>query len=264
MGKFYQHTIPKHFLVSGLACSPCVRFGLFGYCLPVATDNGIVSSLPLHASGCKSGATCAIPHMFCQSSCISGVNSLTDWVFPTFPFIASSAEDQMGQASKASICGVRLEGWDMGVQGGLGTRLPKQPRTHHTKTDHCNGTSTLHFCDWIVLHDSLSLPQAGRNHHTIYFPRSGWLRALLGSAAGSDRPVVVLEWPNSGSTQASLDGQDRQSPIASVSERNQLSQAILQFHMGRMLKRMNANCAMRNATQRTQGLRGLISVFGGK
>ena len=51
------------------------------------------------------------------------------------------------------------------------------------------------------------------------------------------------------------------------SERGQLSQAIPQFHVERMLnewtnvKRMNANRAIRIAAQRTQGLWGLISVF---
>ena len=58
-----------------------------------------------------------------------------------------------------------------------------------------------------------------------------------------------------------LDGQNRQSPIASV----QRTQSTLANHSavpcGTNVKRMNANRAMRIAAQRTQGLWGLIFVF---
>ena len=55
---------------------------------------------------------------------------------------------------------------------------------------------------------------------------------------------------------ASLDGQNRQSPIASVQRTQSLSQAIPQFHVERILQRPNR--AIRIAVQRTQGLRGPI------
>ena len=45
------------------------------------------------------------------------------------------------------------------------------------------------------------------------------------------------------------------------SERSQLSQAIPQFHVERLLNEWNANRVIRIAAQRTQGLWGLISVF---
>ena len=58
-----------------------------------------------------------------------------------------------------------------------------------------------------------------------------------------------------------LDGQNRQSPIASV----QQTQATLANHpaipCGTKIKRMNANRAIRVAAQRTQGLWGLIFVL---
>ena len=43
-------------------------------------------------------------------------------------------------------------------------------------------------------------------------------------------------------------------------ERGQLSQAIPQSHMETNVSRMNANRAIRIAAQRTQGLRGVVSV----
>ena len=58
-----------------------------------------------------------------------------------------------------------------------------------------------------------------------------------------------------------LDGQNRQSPIASV----QRTRSALANHSavprGTNVKRMNANRAIRIAAQRGQGLWGLISVF---
>ena len=60
-----------------------------------------------------------------------------------------------------------------------------------------------------------------------------------------------------------IDGQNRQSPIASV----QRTQSTLASHSavpcGTNVKRMNANRAIRIAAQRTQGLWGLISLFWG-
>ena len=59
---------------------------------------------------------------------------------------------------------------------------------------------------------------------------------------------------------ATFDGQNRQSPIAGV----QRARSALANHFavpcGTNVKRMNANHAIRNAAQRTQGLWGLISV----
>ena len=61
-----------------------------------------------------------------------------------------------------------------------------------------------------------------------------------------------------------LDGQNRQSPIASV----QRTQSTLASHSaapcGTNGKRMNSNRAIQIALQRTQGLWGLISVFWGE
>ena len=52
---------------------------------------------------------------------------------------------------------------------------------------------------------------------------------------------------------------NRQSLV--FSERGQLSQAIPQVHVERILLPTNANRAIRIAAQRTQGLRGPNSVF---
>ena len=58
-----------------------------------------------------------------------------------------------------------------------------------------------------------------------------------------------------------LDGQNRQSPIASVQRTRSTLASHSAVPRGTNVKRMNANRAIRIAAQRTQGLRGLISVF---
>ena len=63
------------FSISGLMRSPSVGF----FWLLFARGNRQMASshpCPLHAPGCKSSATYTMPHMFCQSSYISGVNSI--------------------------------------------------------------------------------------------------------------------------------------------------------------------------------------------
>ena len=69
---------------------------------------------------------------------------------------------------------------------------------------------------------------------------------------------------NFGTVTYDLDGQNRQSPIAS----DQRTRSTLTGHSaipcGTNVKRMNANRAIRIAAQRKQGLRGLISAFWGE
>ena len=59
----------------------------------------------------------------------------------------------------------------------------------------------------------------------------------------------------------SLDGQNRQSPIASVQQTRSTLARHSAVPCGTNVKRMNANRAIRIAAQWTQGLWGLISVF---
>ena len=61
-----------------------------------------------------------------------------------------------------------------------------------------------------------------------------------------------------------LEGQNRQSPIASVQRTRSTLASHSTVPRGTNVKRMNANRAIRIAAQRTQGLSGLISVFRGK
>ena len=58
-----------------------------------------------------------------------------------------------------------------------------------------------------------------------------------------------------------LDGQNRQSPIASVQRARSTLASHSAVPRGTNVKRMTANRAIRIAAQRTQGPRGLISVF---
>ena len=75
-------------------------------------------------------------------------------------------------------------------------------------------------------------------------------------SSGTLNPFVRI-----GPSKNSLDGPNRQSPIASVQRTRSTLANQSAVPRGTNVKRMNANRAMRIAAQRTQGLWGLISVY---
>ena len=72
---------------------------------------------------------------------------------------------------------------------------------------------------------------------------------------------AMLETIFGGAALIDLDGQNRQSPIASVQRTRSTLASHSAVPRGTKVTRTNANCAIRIAMQRTQGLRGQSTVF---